>query len=74
MAEAAAANGIPKKVIPADVCQFTADSVQTPVRSILNLRASLFVTNILYRTTSIWNFNQNLTLLSPSQRVKFFNR
>ncbi|KAJ5931047.1 class II aldolase/adducin N-terminal [Penicillium verhagenii] len=30
LAEAAAANGIPKKIIPADVAQFTADSVQTP--------------------------------------------
>ncbi|KAE8329205.1 class II aldolase/adducin N-terminal [Aspergillus sergii] len=30
LAEAAAANGIPKKIIPHDVAQFTADSVQTP--------------------------------------------
>ena len=31
LAEAAAANGVPKKIIPDNVAQFTADSVQTPV-------------------------------------------
>lgn len=33
LAEAAAANGVVKKIIPHDVAQFTADSVQTPVCS-----------------------------------------
>jgi hypothetical protein len=32
MAEAAAANGIPKKIIPHNVAQYTADAVQNPVR------------------------------------------
>lgn len=32
MAEAAAANGIPKKIIPHEVAQYTADAVQNPVR------------------------------------------
>lgn len=31
MADAAAANGVPKKIIPHDVAQFTADAVQNPV-------------------------------------------
>lgn len=31
MAEAAAANGVPKRIISDEVAQFTADSVQTPV-------------------------------------------
>ncbi|CAG7980438.1 unnamed protein product [Penicillium salamii] len=30
LAEAAAANGVAKKIIPHEVAQFTADSVQTP--------------------------------------------
>ena len=32
MAEAAAANGIPKKVIPDEVAQYTADAAQNAVR------------------------------------------
>jgi hypothetical protein len=32
MAEAAAANGIAKKIIPANVAQYTADAAQNPVR------------------------------------------
>lgn len=35
LAEAAAANGVAKKVICNEVAQFTADSVQTPVRNII---------------------------------------
>jgi hypothetical protein len=31
LAEAAAANGIPKKIIPDHVAQYTADAVQDPV-------------------------------------------
>lgn len=31
MAEAAAANGVPKKSIPDDVAQYTADAAQNPV-------------------------------------------
>jgi len=37
MADAAAANGVPKKIIPHDVAKFTADAVQNPVSSILSL-------------------------------------
>lgn len=32
MAEAAAANGVPKKIIPDDIAQYTADAAQNPVR------------------------------------------
>lgn len=34
MAEAAAANGVPKKIIPDHVAKYTADAVQNPVGSI----------------------------------------
>lgn len=39
MAEAAAANGVPKKIIPDDVAQYTADAAQNPVRSLPRLAA-----------------------------------
>lgn len=34
MADAAAANGIPKKIINHEVAQFTADAVQNPVSAV----------------------------------------
>jgi ribulose-5-phosphate 4-epimerase/fuculose-1-phosphate aldolase len=38
MAEAAAANGIEKKVIPANVAEYTAKSVQNAVSFVWNIR------------------------------------
>lgn len=35
MAEAAAANGVPKKIIPDHVAKYTASAVQNPVSSLL---------------------------------------
>lgn len=32
LADAAAANGAPKQIIPANIAQYTADAVQSPVR------------------------------------------
>lgn len=36
MADAAAANGVPKKIIAHDVAQFTANAVQNPVSSVFS--------------------------------------
>lgn len=41
MAEAAAANGIPKKIIAPEVAQYTADTAQNPVSAYMIASSSL---------------------------------
>lgn len=59
LAEAAAANGAVKKIIPHEVAQFTADSVQTPVSESV-VFIGQFTQLILFRTTFTWSSNQTL--------------
>lgn len=47
MADAAAANGVPKKIIPHEVAQFTADAVQNPVSAVTRVVCLVHCPNIL---------------------------
>lgn len=62
LAEAAAANGIPKKIISHEVAQYTAEFAQNPV-SATKPKATIGLVLISYSTTSILSFSRSMSCL-----------
>jgi hypothetical protein len=63
MAEAAAANGLAKKIIPDHVAKYTADAVQNPVGLVHAALYRIVLTGQLIPAsiTSIWNSSLSLS-------------
>ena len=74
LAEAAAANGVQKKIIPHDVAQYTAASMQSAVSlpRVSAWRSSQLT--LMKSTTSITSFNPSIIWLLPNRKAKFSSR